>query len=62
MPKTHKSISKRMKFTKTGKIMRKGSGVNHFQAKKKRSKQLDKKRSVEFAKTSRHLLKSYLYR
>ena len=51
-----------MKLTKTGKIMRKGSGVNHFQAKKKRSKQLDKKRSVEFAKSSRHLLKSYLYR
>lgn len=62
MPKTHKSILKRMKFTRTGKIMRKGGGINHFQAKKSRSKQLDKKRSTEFAKTSRNPLKSYLYR
>jgi len=62
MPKTHKSIVKRMKITKTGKITRRGGGINHFQAKKSRSKQLDKKRTVEFAKDSQKLLKSYLYR
>lgn len=61
MTKTTKSILKRMRFTKTGKIMRLGSGINHFQAKKSRSIQLRKKRNFEIAKTNKDAIKSYLY-
>ena len=61
MTKTTKSILKRMRFTKQGKIMRPGSGVNHFQAKKRRSVQMHKKRSFEFAQTQQNALKAYLY-
>ncbi|MBM3250914.1 MAG: 50S ribosomal protein L35 [Candidatus Nealsonbacteria bacterium] len=32
--KTRKSITKRFKITKTGKILRRATGQNHFQAKK----------------------------
>lgn len=43
MAKTKKFITKRIKFTKTGKIMKRSAGLNHFLAKKSRSKQLLKK-------------------
>ena len=59
--KTNKSILKRVRFTKQGKIMRLGAGVNHFQAKKSRSRQLQKKRNFEVAKTQENAIKSYLY-
>jgi len=42
--KTNKSFTKRLKITKTGKILSRKSGINHFNAKKSRSKQLGKKR------------------
>jgi len=32
--KTRKSISKRFKITKTGKVMRRATGQDHFRAKK----------------------------
>jgi large subunit ribosomal protein L35 len=32
--KTRKSITKRFKITKTGKILRRPSGLNHYRAKK----------------------------
>lgn len=32
--KTRKSILKRFKFTKTGKILRRATGLNHYRAKK----------------------------
>jgi len=32
--KTRKAITKRFKFTKSGKILRRISGINHFRAKK----------------------------
>jgi large subunit ribosomal protein L35 len=34
MSKTRKSISKRFKITKTGKILRRPSGQDHYRAKK----------------------------
>jgi ribosomal protein L35 len=46
--KTNKSFTKRLKITKSGKVLRRKSGINHFQAKKKRSKQLNKKSSETF--------------
>jgi ribosomal protein L35 len=62
MPKTHKSILKRMRFTKTGKIMRLGSGVNHFQVKKSRSSQLKNKRQREVPHVNKNAIKAYLYK
>jgi len=38
--KTNKSLTKRLKITKNGKILSKAPGFNHFNAKQKRSKQL----------------------
>jgi ribosomal protein L35 len=32
--KTRKSIAKRFKFTKNGKVMRRSLGLNHYRAKK----------------------------
>lgn len=46
--KTNKSFTKRLKVTKTGKVLRRKSGINHFQAKKKRSTQLNKKSMKKF--------------
>ena len=44
--KTNKSFSKRLKVTKNGKILRRKTGGNHFNAKERRVKQLDKKRAI----------------
>jgi ribosomal protein L35 len=42
--KTNKSYTKRLKVSKNGKIIARGSGQNHFNAKESRSQQLHKKR------------------
>ncbi|MEK7585973.1 MAG: 50S ribosomal protein L35 [Patescibacteria group bacterium] len=42
--KTNKSITKRLKVTKNGKIMSRAPGFNHFNAKQSRTKQLNGKR------------------
>jgi len=44
--KTNKSFSKRLKVTKNGKILRRKAGGNHFNAKERRVKQLNKKRTL----------------
>jgi large subunit ribosomal protein L35 len=44
MLKTNKSLSKRIKVTKTGKVLKRKQGKGHFNAKMKRSKQLAGKR------------------
>jgi ribosomal protein L35 len=47
--KTNKSYSKRLKVTKTGKILARKAGQNHFNAKESRRRnQLRKKRSDNF--------------
>lgn len=51
--KTNKSFLKRLRITKNGKILCRKPGLNHFNAKAKRSKQLAGKRSQEFAMTGR---------
>ncbi|MEK7552333.1 MAG: 50S ribosomal protein L35 [Patescibacteria group bacterium] len=45
--KTNKSFTKRLKVTKNGKIMSRKAGQNHFNAKERRRKQLNKKRPLE---------------
>ncbi|MEK7560039.1 MAG: 50S ribosomal protein L35 [Patescibacteria group bacterium] len=61
MAKTNKSILKRMYFTKQGKIIRLGAGINHFQAKKRRLAQLQKKQHREISETQKDAIKAYLY-
>ncbi|TSC57112.1 MAG: hypothetical protein Greene041679_435 [Parcubacteria group bacterium Greene0416_79] len=46
--KTNKSYTKRLRVTKTGKILMRGKGQNHFNAKARRRKQLGKRRVVPF--------------
>ncbi len=42
--KTNKSLTKRLKVTKNGKILSRAPGFNHFNAKQSRSKQLSGKK------------------
>jgi ribosomal protein L35 len=48
MAKTNKSLSKRLRVTKKGKVMARKAGHCHFNAKQKRSKQLAGKRQQVF--------------
>ena len=43
--KTNKSFSKRLKVTRTGKIIARKPGKNHFNAKEGRSKQMSNNRT-----------------
>ncbi len=47
--KTNKSYSKRLKVTKTGKVLARHAGINHFNAKKSRVSQLKQKKRMTFA-------------
>ena len=40
MAKTNKSITKRLKLTRTGKVLKRHPGKNHFNAKARRVRQL----------------------
>ncbi|MEA1929845.1 MAG: 50S ribosomal protein L35 [Patescibacteria group bacterium] len=46
--KTNKSYSKRLRVTKTGKLMARKTGQNHFNAKASRPKQLAKRQTTTF--------------
>jgi len=46
--KTRKAITKRFKITKTGKILRRQSGLNHYRAKKTGQYKRKKRRLVGF--------------
>lgn len=49
--KTNKSFTKRLKITRRGKIIARKPGKNHFNAKEKRSNQLDGNRSQQLTLT-----------
>jgi ribosomal protein L35 len=51
--KTNKSFTKRLRVTKTGKILARVPGQNHFNSRVKSSKQLEAKRGANFHMTSR---------
>jgi ribosomal protein L35 len=51
--KTNKSYSKRLKVTKNGKILARGTGQNHFNAKESRRTQMHKKRMTSFAMSNK---------
>lgn len=46
--KTKKSVTKRMKVTKSGKVLARKPGFNHFNAKQSRRTQLAGRKSSEF--------------
>lgn len=48
--KTRKSISKRFKFTKTGKILRRPVGLDHYRAKKSGKKIRQSRKLVKVSK------------
>lgn len=56
--KTNKSYTKRLKLTKSGKVLSRKAGKNHFNAKASRKKQLAGKRMRDFK--IRAKIKSYL--
>jgi ribosomal protein L35 len=47
--KTNKSLTKRLKVTKKGKILARAPGFNHFNARQARTKQLAGKKSQVFS-------------
>ena len=51
--KTNKSYTKRLKVTKSGKILARQGGKNHFNAKSSRATQLKEKRLQSFAMTGK---------
>ena len=46
--KTNKSYAKRLTVTRTGKVLSRRGGQNHFNAKERRHKQLNGKRLMPF--------------
>ncbi len=46
--KTRKSLAKRLRVTKKGKVLARKPGQNHFQAKKSGGEKTSKKRRVDF--------------
>jgi ribosomal protein L35 len=53
--KTNKSYTKRLKLTKTGKIIGRTPGFNHFNAKQSRTKQLAGKKGQAFPMTAKDI-------
>ena len=53
MTKTNKSFSKRLKVTKTGKVIARKPGLNHFNAKASRNSKMSKKRTAAFGITKK---------
>ncbi|MDI6603032.1 MAG: 50S ribosomal protein L35 [Patescibacteria group bacterium] len=48
--KTRKSISKRFKITKTGKVLRRATGLDHYRAKKTGQKIRKSRKWIEVSK------------
>lgn len=60
MNKTKKALIKRFKITKTGKILRRLSGQNHYRAKKSGEAKRKGRKWVEVAKSETKRIKRYL--
>ncbi|MBZ9578701.1 50S ribosomal protein L35 [Patescibacteria group bacterium] len=55
--KTRKSILKRFKFTKTGKILRRPTGLDHYRAKKSGKKIRKSRKWVKLSKAEARKIK-----
>lgn len=60
--KTRKSILKRFKITKTGKVLRRPTGLNHYRAKKSGKKVRKSRKWVEVSKWEAKKIKKLLTR
>ncbi|MEK7664641.1 MAG: 50S ribosomal protein L35 [Patescibacteria group bacterium] len=58
--KTKKSLLKRFKITKKGKILRRSSGQNHYRAKKTGEKKRKGRKWIPLAKSEIKKVKRYL--
>jgi large subunit ribosomal protein L35 len=58
--KTHQSIAKRFKISKSGKLMKKKNGQNHFNAREKGSVTRAKRRPVNVSNTISKQLKDLI--
>jgi large subunit ribosomal protein L35 len=59
--KTRKSILKRFKFTKTGKILRRTTGLDHYRAKKTGEKIRKSRKWVAVAKNEAKKIRKVIY-
>jgi len=60
MSKTRKSITKRFKITKTGKFLRRPTGLDHYRAKKSGGKVRQSRKWVEVSKSEAKQIKKLL--
>lgn len=60
MSKTRKSLTKRFKITKTGKILRRMSGQNHYRSKKTGERKRKGRKWIALSKTEAQGLKKFL--
>lgn len=58
--KTHKSISKRFKVTKTGKVLKRHEGQDHFNARNTGNQTRRKRRDKQLSSTHRDALRAGL--
>ena len=58
--KTHKTISKRIKVTKTGKLMKRRGGQDHFNARDTGKNVRNKRRDDQLSKSNRKLIRDMM--
>lgn len=58
--KTRKSLTKRFKITKTGKLLRRVTGLDHYRAKKSGKKIRQSRKWVEVYKSEAKIIKKLL--
>ena len=59
--KTRKSIKKRFKITKTGKVLRRATGQDHYQAKKSGKKKRKMRKWIKVSKPEAKKIKQLLH-
>lgn len=62
MTKTRKSIAKRFKITKSGKVLRRATDLNHYRAKKTRDKVRKSRKWVKVSEVEAKKIKKLLPR
>jgi len=58
--KTRKSFTKRFKITKTGKVLRRATGLDHYRAKKSGQKVRQSRKWVELSKSEAKKIKKLI--
>jgi large subunit ribosomal protein L35 len=58
--KTRKSITKRFKVTKTGKVLRRATGLDHYRAKKSGKKIRESRKRLKLSNAEIKRLKKFL--